>query len=62
MEYLGLLVTALYLFINAMYAQQAEADSPLVIKEPGSFAIGGTVPTDKYGHLFHVPTVMFFII
>lgn len=32
MKYLGLLVTALYLFINAMYAQQAEADSPLSLR------------------------------
>lgn len=37
MMYLGLLVTALCLFTNAMYAHQAEADSPLVIKEQGSF-------------------------
>lgn len=53
MRYLGSLVTALCFITNTMYAQQVEDDSPLAIKEQGSFAIGGTVSTDKYGHLFH---------
>lgn len=39
--------------ITITRAQKVENNAPLVIKEQGSFAIGGTVSTDKYGNKFH---------